>query len=1479
MITLPFSFLSARDNNLISSFLLLGGRFTYKYTDKTNKIVRLNSDSSFDSSFNMGSGFDDSVETILVQSDGKLIFGGLFTTYKDMLRNRLVRLLSNGEVDDSFNLGTGFNNPVLTSLIQSDGKIIVGGIFTNYNGTTRNRIARLNTDGTYDTSFNIGTGFNSVVRTVSLQTDGNVVVGGQFTSYQGTSGTNRTRLVRLLTNASFDTTFSTGAGFNSTVFTTSIQSDGKVIVGGQFTLYQGTTRNRIVRLLTNGNFDTTFDIGTGFNSIVYTTSIQSDGKVIVGGQFTQYQGTTRNRIARLNTDGSYDTSFNIGGGFNSISLISSIQTDGKVVVGGQFTTYQSVSVVNRIIRLNTDGSIDTTFKLSFGHITGQNNESAGFNNTVRSLLIQSDSKVVVGGDFDYLVGDSRNRLLPILVRENFINNIDNTINNGEYEAFDIQNGFNNTILKLLKQPDGKVVVGGFFTEFQGTTRNRILRLNTDGSYDTSFDIGTGFNNAVSAFNIQSDGKLIMGGSFTSYKGTSINRIIRLESNGTYDSTFNVGTGFNAAPETIEFQSDGKVIIGGIFTTYQGTTRNRIVRLLTNGTFDTTFNISTGFNSAVRTSLIQSDGKVIVGGQFTQYQGSTSNRIIRLNTDGSNDVTFDIGEGFDNEVRIIRKDSKGRLILGGDFNRYYVLNILRAVQLDTDGSIDTSFNIGTGFNSIVYTSVLQSDGKVIVGGQFTLYQGTTRNRIARLNTDASIDTTFNGVDAGFNGAPLGTSVIQSDGKIVLGGGFTSYNGVTRNRIARLNTDGTYDTSFDIGTGFNQTPEAIALQSDGKIIVGGQFTSYQGTSRNRIARLNTDGSYDTSFDIGTGFNNRVIGITIDSSGKIYVGGEFTVYNGTTSNRIIRLNTDASIDTSFDIANGFNGGVTNISFYDGKLIVSGGFISYNGITANQIIKLNTDGSRDFSFDAGSGFSDGTDGGTYIFRTLIESTGKIIVVGSFLKFQGINNSRITRLNTDGSLDTSFDSGAGFNNDVWTGLIRPNDKTFFGGAFTSYYFPLLPSLNIIRLVDNGEYDTSFRTVLNGFNSSVQDIIELPNNNIIVGGFFNSYANRTTNSVLILNEDSSINEDYYNDGKGVNSAVFAMLLQDTIKQKISNQKVVSFSLINSSNNTEIMTLSDNVGIPFSQIDGISLNFRANTSPTTVGSVFFSLSGPINLSRIDNGVTYDLLDSGGVLLPIGNYILSAIPYSGSNRTGNVGKTTTIRFSIVAELITNGLVLLIDPSDTNSYPGTGTDVFDLSGFDNDGILVNGTGFSDEYGGEFVFDGINNYIEIPKTASLDFTPTDSFTMNVWANGISTSGEYDNARIATVLGRGATSGSFGIGFGRASGGDIYSWRAGSRAVADIGVAMLNPFGIECITFVYTPTFQYTYRNGVLVSAQDTSGGVTGSFQDTFYAMGIDRAVPSGGSGFFNGIIYHASIYNRAFTDTEVSINYNALLPRFSIN
>jgi uncharacterized delta-60 repeat protein len=708
-----------------------------------------------------GLGANNTVWTTSIQSDGKIIIGGNFTSYNRITRNSIARLNANGILDTSFNPGTGANSIVYTTSIQSDGKIIIGGDFTSYNGAIRNYIARLNTDGTLDSSFNPGTGADSSVRTTSIQSDGKIIIAGSFASYNGAS---RNGLARLNVDGTIDNSFNPGTGANNTVNTTSIQSDGKIIIGGEFTSYNGTGRNGIARLNVDGTIDTSFNPGTGANNTVNTTSIQSDGKIIIGGGFTSYNGVAINRIARLNTNGTLDGTFNPGTGTNNTVLTTSIRSNGKIIIGGAFSTYNGMAQRNRIASLNTDGTYDNTFNSTITNLVG--------GNIVYTTSIQSNGRLIIGGNF------GKN-----IARLNTNGTDDDSLESTT--GVDYVGGNTNSpkVYTTSIQSDGKIIIGGEFNRYNGILISGIARLNTDGTLDTTFNPGTGPNNTVYATSIQSDGKIIIGGSFNSYNGTARSRIARLNVNGTLDTSFNPGTGANSTVYSTSIQGDGTIIIGGDFTSYNGTVRNRIARLNTDGT-NSSFNSGTGANSTVHTTSIQSDGTIIIGGRFASYNGTTRRGIARLNANGTLNNSFSPG-------------------------------------------------FGPNLNTVVQTTSIQSDGKIIVGGYFTSSNGTA-SYIARLNVDGTLDTSFTpgtGADNDVN-----TTSIQSDGTIIIGGKFTSYNGTTRKGIARLNANGTLNNSFSPGFGLYPVISTISVQSDGKIIVGGDFTSYNGTGRNSIARIN-------------------------------------------------------------------------------------------------------------------------------------------------------------------------------------------------------------------------------------------------------------------------------------------------------------------------------------------------------------------------------------------------------------------------------------------------------------------------------------------------------------------------------------------------------------------------------------------------------------------------------------------------------------------
>ncbi|MBC7795871.1 MAG: carboxypeptidase regulatory-like domain-containing protein, partial [Pyrinomonadaceae bacterium] len=202
-----------------------------------------------------------------------------------------ARMNADGTLDTTFN--PNVNDQVYSASVQSDGKIIIGGAFTTIGGATRNRIARLNADGTLDATFNRNA--NGEVRSTVIQSDGKVIICGAFTTIGGVT---RNRIARLNADGTLDAAFNPNA--DNVVLSTAIQSNGKIIISGFFATIEGATQNRIARLNTDGSLDAAFN--PIVNGEVVSITIQSDGKIIVGGEFTSVGGTARNFIARLSNN-------------------------------------------------------------------------------------------------------------------------------------------------------------------------------------------------------------------------------------------------------------------------------------------------------------------------------------------------------------------------------------------------------------------------------------------------------------------------------------------------------------------------------------------------------------------------------------------------------------------------------------------------------------------------------------------------------------------------------------------------------------------------------------------------------------------------------------------------------------------------------------------------------------------------------------------------------------------------------------------------------------------------------------------------------------------------------------------------------------------------------------------------------------------------------------------------------------------------
>lgn len=372
--------------------------------------------------------------------------------------------------------------------------------------------------------------------------------------------------------------------------------------------------------------------------------------------------------------------------------------------------------------------------------------------------------------------------------------------------------------------------------------------------------------------------------------------------GSLDGSLNLGTAINGFVSAVAVQPDGKLLVGGEFSTIAGGARGRVARLTAAGALDASFNPGAGFPASVgvmRAFAVQADGKILVGGGFTSFNGTTRNRLVRLNPDGSFDTGFNLGTGFNGEVYTVGVQADGKIMVGGSFGSYRGVRWINLIRLNADGTPDAAFhNSVNGLNGGVYSVVQQADGKYMVGGAFSFYNTGTvpRPGLARLNADGTLDTGFVPAGAGFAGV-VEQIVVQPDGKTVAVGAFSSFNGAPSARIARIGTSGALDATFAVGTGFGGSPTRLRLLPNGQLLVAGSFSTYNAVRRYDVALLNANGTLDTGFGTITtaaDFNNTVIDIALQADGKIVCGGTQTTCGITRVRYLARLNGNTATAT---------------------------------------------------------------------------------------------------------------------------------------------------------------------------------------------------------------------------------------------------------------------------------------------------------------------------------------------------------------------------------------------------------------------------------------------------------------------------------------------------------------------------------------------------------------------------------------------------------
>ena len=858
----------------------------------------------------VGSSSSTFVYAVAPQPDGKVLVGGTFLSVAGQTRYFLGRLDTDGTADLSFNpVYTSISSDVRCISVQMDGKILLGGYFTQICGQPRNHIARLNGDGNLDTPFNASA--DSHINSIVLQPDGKILVAGTFTNLD-----NQTHpyLGRLQADGTLDASFN--PSFDGGVSAVALQPNGAIVVGGGFSNVNGQPASGICRLNTDGTLDTNF-IATA-NSYVWTVAVQSDGKIVAGGAFTNLDGQVAAMLGRLNPDGSLDASFSLQYNRNLSSV--ALQTDGKILLSGLGAAAGLVSMTN-LLRLNADGTLDTNFiaatvggvyalglqpdgrLLVGGHLT----QIGGLNRTNFGRLINTDTAAQSLSFDGSTITWMRGGTSPEIPSATFEVSIDGTNWLGVGSGTRIPGGWQLTGLSyasninvrargmvtggylngsswpvqtiagppiILTQPVSQIVLTGQVATFSVVAAGteplsyqwQQNGTNLPGASTASFVItNAGANNAGGY-------ALVVSNSF----GSLTSSVATLVLAGLATASSFVANVPGGTIQAIAIQPDRKVLVATADPFQPG----HLARYNPDGSRDSAFYL-TG-NTAVNAIAIQEDLKILIGGNFNVFNGQPSAGLCRLNPDGTTDPAFTGGTG--GQVFCLALQADGKIIVGGSFTNVNGQAQTNLARLNSDGTTDPSFTASVAGN--VYCITIQQDGNILVGGTITSVNGHTANSLGRLHPDGTIDSTL-----GPNAA-LGTVFavgVQLDGKIIVAGMLRAVAGLPRQLIGRINLDGTGDTTFNpaaagsFSTGWIQ---ALAAQADGKVLIAGNFSFSVpipgGQSVNNLGRLNSDGSFDYAFKpLFSGSiqclalqpdGSALLGHTIGSSGLVRVANTY-------------------------------------------------------------------------------------------------------------------------------------------------------------------------------------------------------------------------------------------------------------------------------------------------------------------------------------------------------------------------------------------------------------------------------------------------------------------------------------------------------------------------------------------------------------------------------------------------------------------------------
>ncbi|MES2474338.1 MAG: choice-of-anchor D domain-containing protein [Verrucomicrobiota bacterium] len=1056
-------------------------------TDGTKLMVVMNTGNGAISGF-----FDDLPDGSLVSAE----FSG--TTYQFLVgysggssNDLTLSLIGPGVRDLAWTSAIG-RGPVNVAVPLTDGKTLIGGDFLKAGGFASIYLARLNPNGAIDPTFTLAP--NGNVNAIHVFPDGGFLLAGNFTAI---SGLPAYRVAKVRPDGTLDRGFYAQVEGNP-VNTLAVQPDGKILVGGRFTLVDGGLRGRLVRLNPDGSWDSSF-VATP-NSTVTCIKPLPDGRILIGGSFTGFTGATGpDCLARLLADGSLDPTFTpvLEDSYSGSGIVNAIhvQQDGKIVAGGKFNKVNGESLTG-LARLLTDGTTDPTF-------------AATSNGDVSAIAAQNDGKLLFSGTFTTVNGVSRNGLARI----------------GPDGALDpvITTDFYGLPTSIALQADGKILATGSFYRTNGTSAPALTRLlngpasstlTADGPSALIWSCGETFpDEATSILEIHGfgesgwrelgTGQRIAGGwrldglSLPADALFRVRSVIRTTSAG-YPLLTALSPIGNAVAGIVVSDSAGNLlanpgtardfgkISGGLVADLRFTLANSGTVPLEGISFAVT-GAGAGDFSVIppSTTLLPAGNTVQFGIRFIPHGSSPSQAELQITSTNPGVGTFVIplaGTGGDVFAPVFLNPSDQSAI-GTNF--FLGSNTFGGLTLGFVPPVGSSLmgiqkiiagDISSAFSNLPDLSVVTAS----FGGNsysfIATYRGGDGNDLTFVRVGPSVaDPVFRPMPA-----PGVSSIgVQPNGKLVIGGDFTSLGGITKNRLARLFPNGAADPIFPVSA--PAKPLALATQRDGKVIVCNTVTATDGTTRSKLARLHADGTLDTTFSPAiTGTVYRALELR---SGRILLAGQFTKVGTAFVSNLARLNADGSYDAAFSAAATSGTTVTVQTMAeqeDGKIVVGGSFQRINGITKRYITRVDSSGVLDTSFN--SSIAGITAAQLDVSALVIQRDGKIVVSGNFSSVEAVRQLRIARLLPDGSPDHGFHAALDFPAASLT--LQADGGLLVAGRFT--YVNGESRLGVVRLLSDGSLDSAFRP---GFASGYVDAAVMENDgSVLVGGLFKPLA-------------------------------------------------------------------------------------------------------------------------------------------------------------------------------------------------------------------------------------------------------------------------------------------------------------------------------------------------------------------------------------------------------